>query len=268
MPTSPLQSRVSDSAPLSRVPAVLWDFLRRELDTAVSDAFGADARAGFTASLVVCAFARHLGFALRPVPVAVVVESAETGPAMTLGAVDAQALATIEASRLAVRASAGGLNAARAAVARTDWGAFLHAQRRTQFPVFPDGAVRHIAVAARDVLFDPGFGARLRWRLRGAEDMPVAPTLARPIGLSRGRWVVAYLPDAAPGHSAFWVTTGDRPVRRGDRAADHRRVERAAQALAARWSGDDAGSERPLAAVLAALGGELRALAVGTVAES
>ncbi len=260
MPTSPLQHRSNDSTPLSAVPDSVWEFLRRELDEAVFDSFGAEARAGFTDALVACAFARRAGYSVRTLPVAVVVESDEGGPAMTLGAVDAESLATIEASRLAVRAPGGGIGRAREAVGRMDWGGFLHAQRLRQFPVFPDGASRHLVAASRDAVFDPGFGARLRWRLPGIAAMPAVPRLVQPIGLSRGRWVVAHLDRAAPGHACFWLTTGSRAVRRGDPAADHRRVDRAAHTLAERWQSAGQRPHRPLVAVLAALGGELRAL--------
>lgn len=261
MPTSPLQSRSSDNAPLTGVPDPVWEFLRRELDEAVFDAFGGHARAGFTDALVTCAFTRLAGYTTRTLPVALVVENSEGGPAMTVGAVDPESLATIEASRLAVRAPSEGLKVARETVGRIDWGAFLHAQRRTQFPVFPDGSSRHMVVASRDGIFDPGLGARLRWRLRLDAGRPFVPTLAQPIGLSRGRWVVAYRPEIAPGHACFWMTTGTRAVRRGDPAADHRLVERAAHALADRWKGAFEQPVRPLSAVLAAVGGELRALA-------
>lgn len=261
MPSSPLQSRLAETSALSDVPDEVWKFLRAELDEAVFGEFGPDARVGFTDAIVACAFARHLGYAVRPLPVAVLVEDNLRGPQMLVGNVDIDALATIEASRLAVRDPALGLQGARASIERIDWAAFVREQRHLQTPVFPDGSSRHLVVAAHNALFDPGLGARVRWRVRLTDERPLVVPLERAIGLARGRWIIAHKPDAGPSLSCFWLSTGERPVRRGDSAADHRSVRRAAQRLAGRFLRGADPAERPLRDILGALRTELGAQA-------
>ncbi len=260
MPSSPLQSRSSEASALSDVPDGIWDFLRTELDGAVFGEFGAAARIGFTDTLVACAFARHLGHAVRPLPVAAVIEHDRDGPAMVVGQVDAESLATIEASRLAVREPALGLQGARASILQYDWAGFLRGQRQKQAPLFPDGSSRHLVLVARNALFDPGLAARVRWRVRLSVDRPVVAPLERMIGLARGRWVVAHLPRIGPSLSCFWLSTGERAVRRGDPAANPNAVRRAAHRLASRYLRGTAPAGRPLAEVLGAFGHELKAL--------
>ena len=260
MPSSPLQSRLAEASALSDVPDSIWNFLRAELNEAVFGEFGERARVGFTDTLVACAFARHLGYAVRPLPVAAIVEHDTTGPQMVVGQVDVETLATIEASRLAVRDPALGIQGARASIGAIDWTAFLRAQRQLQTPLFPDGSSRHLVVATRNAIFDPGLGARVRWRVRLSDERPVVAPLARPIGLARGRWIIAHRDGIGPSLSCFWVSTGERQVRRGDPAADHRTIRRAAQRLASRYLRGDVPADRPLAEILGVLGAELRAL--------
>lgn len=268
MPSSPLQSRLAEASALSDVPDGVWAFLRAELDEAVFGEFGEHARVGFTDALVACAFARHLGHAVRALPVAAVVEHDGQGPLMVVGQVDVETLATIEASRLAVRDPALGIQGARTSIGKIDWMGFLRAQRQLQAPLFPDGSSRHLVVAARDAIFDPGLGARVRWRVRLSDDRPTVVPLARAIGLSRGRWIIAHKAGIGPSLSCFWMSTGERPVRRGDPAADHRAVRRAVLRLAGRYPRSDMPTERPLAEILGALGSELRALSHATRPES
>ncbi|MBL8831195.1 MAG: hypothetical protein JNL71_02290 [Rhodospirillales bacterium] len=254
-----MQNRLAETSSLSDVPGEVWAFLRAELDAAVYGEFGADARVGFTDTIVACAFARHLGYAVRALPVAVLVEDASRGPQMLVGNVDIDALATIEASRLAVRDPALGLQGARASIEKIDWATFVRDQRHFQAPVFPDGSSRHLVVAAHNALFDPGLGARVRWRARLTDERPLVVPLERAIGLARGRWIIAHLPDAGPSLSCFWLSTGERPVRRGDPAADHRAVRRAAQRLAGRFLRGAAPADRPLRDILGAFHAELGA---------
>ncbi|MBI3505703.1 MAG: hypothetical protein HY059_12745 [Proteobacteria bacterium] len=262
MPSSPLQSRHSEASTLSDVPDAIWDFLRAELDAAVFGEFGASARIGFTDTLVACAFARHLGHAVRPMSVTAVIEHDRDGPAIVVGQVDADSLATIEASRLAVCEPALGLQGARASILQYDWAGFLRGQRQTQTPLFPDGSSRHIVLVARNALFDPGLAARVRWRVRLSVDRPAVAPLDRMIGLARGRWVVAHLPRIGPSLSCFWLSTGERAIRRGDPAADHRAVRRAAHRLATRYLRGAEPHQRPLAEVLGAFRYELGAEAL------
>lgn len=260
MPSSPLQSRLAEASALSDVPEAVWAFLRAGLDEAVFGEFGEHARVGFTHTLVACAFARLLGFAVRALPVAAIVEHDRQGPLMIVGQVDVETLATIEASRLAVRDPALGIQGARASIGDVDWATFLRAQRQFQGPLFPDGTSRHLVVAARNAIFDPGLGARVRWRVRLSTGQPVVAPLKRAIGIARGRWIIAHQAGIGPSLSCFWMSSGERPIRRGDPAADHRAVRRAARRLADRYSREDDPVERPLAEILGALGSELRAL--------
>jgi len=268
MPSSPLQSRLPEASALSDVPDAVWAFLRAELDEAVFGEFGEHARAGFTHTLVACAFARQLGLAVRALPVAAIVEHDREGPLMVVGQVDVETLATIEASRLAVLDPALGIQGARASIGKIDWATFLRTQRQLQGPLFPDGTSRHLVVAARNAIFDPGLGARVRWRMRLSNGQPTVAPLTRAIGLARGRWIIAHQTGIGPLLSCFWLSTGERPIRRGDPAADHRAVGRAAGRLADRFLGKDKPAERPLAEILGALGSELRALSRAMPPES
>ncbi len=268
MPSSPLQSRLAEASALSDVPDGVWAFLRAELDEAVFGEFGEHARVGFTDTLVACAFARLLGHVVRALPVAAIVEHDRQGPVMVVGQVDVETLATIEASRLAVCDPALGIQGARASIGKVDWAAFLRTQRQLQTPLFPDGASRHLVVAARNAIFDPGLGARVRWRVRLSAGQPTVAPLTRAIGLARGRWIIAHKAGIGPSLSCFWMSTGERPIRRGDPAADHRAVRRAARRLADRYLREDIPVERPLAEILGAFGSELRALSRAMPPES
>ena len=267
MPSSPLQSRLAEASVLSDVPDAVWAFLRTELDEAVFGEFGEHARVGFTHTLVACAFARHLGLAVRAMPVAAIVEHERQGPLMVVGQVDVDTLATIEASRLAVCDPALGIQGARASIGKIDWATFLRAQRQLQAPLFPDGTSRHLVVAAREAIFDPGLGARVRWRVRLLTGQPAVAPLKPAIGLARGRWIIAHKADIGPSLSCFWMSTGERPIRRGDPAADHRSVGRAARRLADRYLRKGEPVARPLAEIPGALGSELRALSRSSLSE-
>jgi hypothetical protein len=254
------------TAPTGKVPAVVWEFLRAELDPIRVGCFGVHANPSVPNATIATAFLKEMGVWAKASPVTVLVERPGTGLVRIAGRPDPAALATVEASRIAVRHPQLGLGGARVVVSTIPWDKLGAA--------IASGAIKrawngHLVTVASGELFDAGLRQLGLPELADPGSQPVVALLDKPIGITLVSRVLGW-ERIGPGLlDIFWLSDSTNRGWRAEFDPDPRAIDDAAARLARRFRGPGTGRgiEPGVVDVLRRIDAELRRLIASAARE-